>query len=509
MIESSDSFRFEKTFPGSSTCILVGRVPEGMPSLVASCRAVLWIVDAAGVGRPPGRLPTGALSLLLVEQCAEEQLEKAINEFILKSSKHLPSLYVTRQIPPEQDARFATAIGCVYACVESHHRDRVTRQRSAFAWQSHLFENSRAYMTRRLPDLWRGALAGAPAFVCGAGPSFDVSARELARVSHRGVVLAADSSLKALARLGVPADFAVSVDVAKTPAKCLPETLVPARVVLAATSPPQWSEAVPAARRVYVSNNQLTLDWFASQGVSRTEVAVCENCGATALELARFLGCSPIYLFGMDLALNPDGPVRRHHELVDPAIYANSGFNARQQFPRVPGNFAAEVPTHVIGDWRALDRRIAGWPRGLVSVVTDRGARLRNTTVVRPEQFLLPSGELNKEQRLSVLSEPLAPPAESFRVVLEKLTRFGSYLVQWAPSLRRALETGGPDRLVDNLRTLFADPENGRMLGAYSLKLMPDLLPPIPEDAALWRLAIGDLENIGRHALHGAATRPS
>ena len=349
-----DEFLLEKPSPGSNTCILIGRLPEGMLPPVESCRAVLWVVDQAGAAHPAGRLPAGAVSVLLVDHGTAEQMENAVNQFLVNSPKRLPSLYVTRRIPPEHESRFGTAMDIVFACVESHQRARVTRQQDAFAWQSYLFENSHAYMTRRVPDRWQGALAGVPALVCGAGPSLDVSARALVRAAHEGVVLAADSSLKALSKLGVQADFAVSVDVAKVPSKCLPETLAPGRVVLSATSPPQWSGAVAAARRFYLSSSQLTLDWLAAQGVSRTEVAVCENCGATAIELARFLGCSPICLFGMDLAFNSEGPVRRHHESVDASVYANSGFNARQQFPRAPGNFAPAVPTHVIGDWRAF-----------------------------------------------------------------------------------------------------------------------------------------------------------
>ena len=497
----TDNFLLKKPFPGSSTCILIGRTLEGMELPAEFCRAVLWVVDAAGSAHPP----TGSVSVLPVDRCAPEQLEKAIDEFLVNSPKSMPSLYVTRQIPLEHESQFGTAIEIVVACVESHHRTRVTRQQDAFAWQSSLFENTPAYLTRRLPDSWQGSFAGIPAFVCGAGPSLDVSARELAKVAHQGLVLAADSSLSALSKLGVQADFAVSVDIAKTPLKCLPERLAPGRLILSATSPPQWSDAVPNSQLFYVSSNQLTLDWFAAQGVSRTKVSVCENCGATAIELARFLGCYPICLFGMDMALNSVGPMRRHHESVDATIYKNSGFNPQQEFPRVPGNFSPEVPTHAIGDWRALDRRIAEWPEGLVWVVTDRGARLRNTTILRPEEFSLPAVELRKQQRLTALAGPLSLPEETVYSVLDKLNRFGGYLAEWAPTLRRTLNTGGAKLLVEKLRTLFALSENGQMLGAYSLKLMPHLLPPVSEDVAFWGVIIDELENLGRHAMHAAA----
>jgi len=238
-------------------------------------------------------------------------------------------------------------------------------------------------------------------------------------------------------------------------------------------------------------------------GLARPRVEVCENCGATAIELARFLGCAPIYLFGMDLALDAN-ELRRHHDAVETSLYQNSGFNAQTQFPLVPGNFSPEVPTHVIGDWRALDQRLAAWPAGLVRVVTDRGARLGNTTVVRPEEFAAPAPALAKESLLARLPAAPPPPAKALGVVADKLGPFGRRLVEWVPSLRKTLAARGPEALVTTLRSLFATPENGQMLGAYALKLMPLLLPPIDPEPGFWRDIIGEIEMLGRQAV-GAA----
>jgi hypothetical protein len=434
-----------------------------------------------------------------VDQCGAAQLEAAVENFLVNTPRHLPSIYVTREIPPEHESGFLSAVDVVVASVESHHRARVTRQQDAFAWQRHLFENSSDYIQRRLPDAWEGALAGLPAFICGAGPSLDVSAPALARVAAGGVIFAADSSLR---RIGA-ADFAVSVDMAKYPAKCLPATGGPERVILSVNSPPGWAQAIPEDRRYYVSSNQLTLDWMAGMGIARTKVGVCENCGSTAIEVARYMGCAPIYLFGMDLALNDEG--QRHHGHVDASIYTKSGFKAEQEFPRVPGNFSAEVPTHVIGDWRALDRRLAGWPAGLVWVVTDRGARLSNTTVVRPEDFSLPDGERRKEAWIEALPKPAPAPREAVGRIAGKFGQFGARLVEWAPSLLKALETGGAGAVAASLQSLFATPENGQILGAYSLKLMPRLLPPIEEGGTDWEEIIGELEVLGASAVRAAA----
>jgi hypothetical protein len=86
------------------------------------------------------------------------------------------------------------------------------------------------------------------------------------------------------------------------------------------------------------------------------------------------------------------------------------------------------------------------------------------------------------------------------RMVSEKLGRFGQGLVEWAPALRKALETGGGNAVAGNLRSLFAVPEHGQMLGAYSLKLMPHLLPPVEEEGTDWRGMIDELESLGREA---------
>jgi hypothetical protein len=323
-------------------------------------------------------------------------------------------------------------------------------------------------------------------------------------MADQAVIFAADSALRALSQAGVQADFAVSVDVAKTPDKCLPDSSLPARVVLSANSPPGWSDAISVDHRYYLSSNQLTLDWLDSVGLARTKVAVSENCGATAIDLARFLGCSPICVFGMDLALSEHGPVQRHHRAVESSVYTQSGFNPDQSFPRVPGNFSPDVPTHVIGDWRALDRRLATWPADLVWVVTDRGARLRNTTPILPDQFTLPPATLEKHSLLAGLPPIPPPPPQPLSVASAKLEQFGASLASEAPALRQALDTRGLDAITGRLRTFLSTPEYGLMLGAYSLKLMPQLLPPIEQDATHWLSIINELESLGHRAVHAA-----
>jgi len=172
---ATDSFLVERPVPNSDACILIGRVAKTLELPAKPWHAVLWIVDAAGAACP-SPFPAAAVTLFPVDQCGAAQLEAAVENFLVNTPRHLPSIYVTREIPPEHESGFLSAVDVVVASVESHHRARVTRQQDAFAWQRHLFENSSDYIQRRLPDAWEGALAGLPAFICGAGPSLDVSA---------------------------------------------------------------------------------------------------------------------------------------------------------------------------------------------------------------------------------------------------------------------------------------------------------------------------------------------
>jgi hypothetical protein len=66
------------------------------------------------------------------------------------------------------------------------------------------------------------------------------------------------------------------------------------------------------------------------------------------------------------------------------------------------------------------------------------------------------------------------------------LSELGARAEAALPVLRQAFNTGGPTALATAFRPLVTDPELGRALGAFSLKLMPHLIPPTEGDAASW-----------------------
>jgi len=471
-----------REYPGATTAIVFG-VPDLEAQIAwGGLRAILWC-DPAGAVEYWERPPDQAWRRMRIDDPWRMVLER----FLRKDARRLPSLFVfSRTGTAEQ-------LDATVAELERQHRARVTRERDGFRWQKHVLANLPRYVRRPLPDAWRDALAGVPAAVCGAGPSLDVSAPVLAVRGQGCVVFAADSALRTLARHGVAVDFTVSIDVAKLPEKCLVPGRDPGRVVLSAVSPPEWSAAVPEARTVFAANRQITTDWVAELGGVKPAWSVAESCGVTALELARWMGCAPISLFGLDLALSGE---TRHTAGADAAIYTDSGFRSAQLHPEVEGNWQPLVATHVIGDVRALNERLCGWPVDLVRNVNDRGARLANTTAVRPEDWGGGGDPAQRCAALAALPENTVTDDESADAVLRAIARTGHRLSAQVPALRRAFADRGPSGLVQALRPLLADREQGRALGAYALKLMPHLMPPIEGDEAVWQARLVEFEAI-------------
>lgn len=484
-------------YPGATTCIAIGSLPDS-PEMWNRYRAVLWFADASC--QTPASSRTEWIRIPAFDP-GNSLVTTSINAFLQRDHRHLPTLVIgscTTRGTTRSEAH-VPLIAYVTAEMEQTHRARITRQQDGFTWQKHILTNLFDYIEHRLPVSWKGALTGLPAVVCGAGPSFAVSAPKLAPHASNAVIFAADSSLRALAKLNIVADFAVSVDVAKIPSKCLPDTCQPRKVVLSAVSPPQWQEVIGSYDRLYLASNLLTLDWLASIGIDRTAVGVKENCGATAIELARFLGCAPIFLFGMDLALDSAGGGHRHHGDVEKSVYATSGFNAAQPHPMVPGNISELVATHVIGDWRELDNRLASWPPGLVYNVNDRGARLRGTALVSPNSFDLPP--VNESLKMDLLDSLANADSVSISViqsVAAELRHATSKALANLPAMESDANAGRFKNVITALQQLFSEPAFGRAFGAESLRVMPHLLPPHQPDPALWMTFVQEIAELLR-----------
>ena len=474
--------------PGAETCIVVGELGEPPPIDLRSFRSVLWFT------RHGGARPAPHVSVEAVEPAHLQHTAASLDAFIRRDALRLPSIYVTDEVNGAAAPSFLPVIDTIFEQFESHQRARTTRQKDSFTWQKHLLTNLPAYARRRVPPEWAGALAGQPAFICGAGPSLDASIHALKKAAGHAVVFAADSALRALGRAGVTADFVLSVDAGKSPAKCLPpEVPLPGRVVLAGVSPPAWTSAVPVKRLFFLSGRQITDDWLAALGIARTAIRVEENCGITALALALHLGCGPIFLFGMDHAVDSHEPTRWHEGQGDIAADEQDGLTGRSP-PKVPGNYQEEIATPLFHEWKALDEMCFTQPEHVISNVTDRGARFRNTTVVRPDAFTAPGTSALKSTGLATLAQPAplddAAAAQLAAALCDTAHRAGPMLA----AARSALAKGQISQVVQALACAFRDRDIGRLFGNFGLKVMPHLVQAGTTDPAIWPQILDECE---------------
>lgn len=478
-----------------ASCVLVGG-PGDAPGFDATqYGSILWLVDALGALLPLRGAAPDAVTTVVLGGLAPGAVGPALDRLHQRDPFHPPRLFLSRSLAGASDGRHGDTIAQVHSWFERLRIEHGLLPRVAFGRQKNFLLNVAEYVQRRVPASWAGALQGVPAFVCGSGPSLDVSVVALAPVADRGVVFAADSALRALARHGVQADIAVTTSSRKLPEQCLAPGSEPARIVLASLSPPGWREAIARERCYFLSRSHPTENWLADLGVAPAPVATAENCGITVLELARFLGCAPIYLFGLDLAADAAHPARHHSVDADPAIERNA-MPESVAWPRVPGNYSETVPTFLQADWSACDARLASWPAGLVVNVNDRGARLRNTRLVHPRQFGLDPGGGAKRLALAHLALPASEDPAAGRHALTSLGAQGTIGCRALPGLRLVLEQQGVDALAVELRRLFAGFEFSRALGSMTKKLMPHLDVPSAYDAAFWAGMLDEIEEL-------------
>jgi hypothetical protein len=476
--------------PGARTCIVVGSLGSVGELDLAPYPNLLWIARAPAM---PGRFRVDPKKLLILPPDSPDLTGavSALNRFIELDAVRLPSIFLTDELVGASAAEFLPVVGSIFAHCEKHHRAREFRQQLGFSYQRNILANLSAYARHRVPRSWAGALDGVPAIVCGAGPSLDASAAKLAACAPRAVVFAADSALRALDRRGLAADFCISVDARKTPENCLPPgTRPPARVVLASPGTPAWLEAVPPDRAFFLSGRQATEDLLAKSGVPKTVPEISENCGITAFELAVFLGCRPICLFGMDHAVDTKNPARRHtQELADNLQQQHEQERQPERnrnYAKVPGNFQDEVPTSIFREWSYLDSRCASLPAGVVCNVTDRGARFRNTTVVHPDDFALDAAAADKLAPLARLPAAESAGDPNWSKLRDVFARLARKVEKEIAGAQTEFARGRPRKAFDLLHALIRDQQVHLLLGNYVLKLRPHLADAAAFNPVVW-----------------------
>jgi hypothetical protein len=183
---------------------------------------------------------------------------------------------------------------------------------------------------RPVKDLF-GAHKGSPAVVIGAGPSLTDSLAELARARRRAVFVAVDTAVRVLSHAGIDPDYIVTVDPQPVNRVFLEGYRGKARIVLDPTV--SHHTAKYAARNpVHVTATPFQLGrlFAAMLGEEPGEISFGGSVSTNAYDLARKMGCNPVFLVGQDLAFS-DGQVHaRGAALEERLSWKESRVNRRE-----------------------------------------------------------------------------------------------------------------------------------------------------------------------------------
>jgi hypothetical protein len=479
---------------GSQTCIVVGNL-DRVEELDLSVHAnILWFNHGASALPERFRVASRKLSIEPLEHTDSKRAATVVCKFIQLDATRLPSVFVTEEAVGELAPKALPIVEAIFAQCEGHQRSRAYLELQTFLCQKHVLANLPFYARRRVPRSWAGALKGVPAFVCGAGPSLDASAAKLAKYARHGVVFAADSAIRALDQRGIEVDFAIAIDARKTPDRCLPPgTRPPVRMIVASSCAPAWLQAVPSERLYFLSGPQYTESALAQLGVAPSATKTSRNCGTTAFDLAVYLGCHPICLFGMDHAFDSQEPFRLHSRDITQKLATPP---PEKTYPKVPGNYQAEIATPIFAEWSYLDNRCAALQPGLVHNVIDRGARLRNTTLVHPDNFAADPTWPDKSHPLGQLAAAESIDEHDWGRLRDTVVRLARKAEKFITLARSELKSGRQQRAVQALATLFGDKQFVLIFGNYTTKMLPHFVRSAAANPQLWHRLIDECHEL-------------
>jgi len=485
-----DTWLSETSVTDATTAILLG--PIAREAIDRECndypKGVLWITSPETNEDDGGGSPN-----LRVVHCSFpiETIREAVQEILRSEYNHQPEVKVSKESENDSSNLYSKILSLIIAEIDSSLRSRKTREEVGYQRQHQVFKNLSGYLGRRIPNEWNEMANGSLAVVVGAGPSLDQTLSLLKEGFPKPVVVAADSSLRALRSAGVDPDFVVSIDPEKTFDSCSENDYTPGLAILSSQSHVSWKEKWGDKSR-FLSGRVLTEDWLAEKGIAKTKLQAVNNAGLSSLLFAEFLGPTAILMVGMDLAGGGSGEERyaectgRGHIQIQTA-----------QYHKVPGNFESVVPTPFLSDWKEtsdLIKEIS--PQRMIINLNDRGARLEGAAVIHPRDI----GDLRK-----TISENLEPYGPASSEILEKrrglqgngMNQLLTLLAARCDQIWKDFPEENLNSMIHYFKNLLADRDIANLLGDFAFTVLPKIAPEPTIDEADLKKALNQLKDLG------------
>jgi hypothetical protein len=144
--------------------------------------------------------------------------------------------------------------------------------------------------------------SGMPAIVLAAGPSLDAVLPRIGEIARRALVVCVDTALRSLLRYGLEPDFLVVVDPQYWNWRHLAGLSSPSSFLVSETA--AWPAVFRASRRGTFLGGSLfplgrRIESFAG---SKGQLGAGGSVATSAWDLCRIMGCSPLWMAGLDLS---------------------------------------------------------------------------------------------------------------------------------------------------------------------------------------------------------------
>jgi hypothetical protein len=204
-----------------------------------------------------------------------------------------------------------------------------------------MFENLNIIIENPGINLLKNKFSNNPGIVVSCGPSLDKNKHLLAGLGNKAVIIAADSALKPLLKIGIKPHL-VAVLEREIEVVQLVEGISPHDVenVYLAACPVVYNKVY----KTYPGPNIIVyrnFDHFKWLQIDRGILTIKSSAGNMAFKIAEYLGCNPIILIGQDLAISSDGKTNADNA----SLGTEQVSYLKEKRYKVKGNIEAEVET--------------------------------------------------------------------------------------------------------------------------------------------------------------------
>jgi hypothetical protein len=251
------------------------------------------------------RQALGSTRVRLLLGATPEEVAAGLDELPLDRTSILAPASLTA-LDPEYYRRVEAA---VRGAADRREINANTLARFGLLWVRNLLRNVDALVRSPGVTTLTDRFPGLPALVVAAGPTLDEIESQLGALAERMVVIAVDSTLAVCHRNGLCPDFVVTVDPQYWNTRYFDRLQAPTTVLICEPSTHPAAFRRIAARTV-VTGSLFPLGRFLEvAGGEKGRIGAGGSVATSAWDVARLMGCTPIYTAGLDLGF----PGQRTH----------------------------------------------------------------------------------------------------------------------------------------------------------------------------------------------------